>query len=157
MLGGVSSQHLLAAELGGVVNALAPVDGRVFAQKLLGIFADVKRLGAGVEQAAHAGKPRRLGDVDRGDQIDLKPGVDVLDVGFAHGRREVNHALGANFLKGIDERRQIADVAVDDRDLFAGYPADVVRPRREIEKRHIIAALEQLFCSVGADHAGSGD
>ncbi len=84
-------------------------------EQLMRIFTAVKRLSAGVNNPAHAGKSRGFSYVDRGDQIHLKTGIDVVDVRFAHRSRQMNHTLGTNFLERIDERGQITDVAAYNR------------------------------------------
>jgi hypothetical protein len=80
-------------------------------EQLIRIFAAVKRLSAGVNNPAHPGQTRGFRYIDCGNQVYLKAGVDILDIGFAHGSCQVNHAVGPNFLKGFNKRRQITDVA----------------------------------------------
>ena len=82
-------------------------------KQLIRIFSDVERLRARVNQPAHAREPRRLGDINDGDEIHLKAGVDVIDVRFPHRCRQMNHTFGTTLLKSIDQRRQITDIAAN--------------------------------------------
>ena len=54
----------------------------------------------------------------------------------------MNHALRPRGLKRIHQRRQITNIAAQHRQILAGHPSDIIRPRREIEKCHLIAAID---------------
>jgi hypothetical protein len=43
------------------------------------------------------------------------------------------------------------------RHVPAGDMPDIIRPRRKIEKGHVVAAVNELFRAVGADQAGTGN
>jgi hypothetical protein len=75
---------MLAAELRSIINAIPAVEGRVLVEQLLGIFAHVEGLGAGMHQLGDTGESCRFSDIDCGDQVDLKARIDVIDVCFAH-------------------------------------------------------------------------
>jgi hypothetical protein len=63
---------MLAAELRSIIDAAPAVEGRVLVEQLLGIFAHVERLGAGMDQRGHTGEPRRFSNVDGSDQVHWK-------------------------------------------------------------------------------------
>src|SRR6266498_1207959 len=110
-----------------------------------------------MDQLAHTGEPRSFGHVDGGDQVHLKAGVDIVDVRFAYRRRQMNHALGTSLLKSIDERRQIANVTADHRQVPTRYMPDIIGPGCEIEKGYFIASLDQLFGRMSTNQARPGN
>src|SRR5262249_48028032 len=115
------------------------------------IIADVNRLGAGMDQLGHTGEPRRLSDVNRSDQVDLKTGVDVVDVRLANRCRQVNHAVGTSLLHRVNQYCQITDVAADHGQVFAGYMPDVVRSSGDVEECDFVTSLDQFPCRMSTD------
>ena len=67
----------------------------------------------------------------------------------------MNHALGPDLLKRIDQRRQITDIAANHRQVPARDVPDIIGSGGEIEKRYFIASLDQLFGRVRANQARS--
>src|SRR5215475_7131808 len=142
---------MLTAELRSIVDAAPAVEGRFLVEQNRGIFAHIKRLGAGMDQLGHTGEPRRLSDVDGRDQINLKAGIDIVDVCFANRCRQMNHALWTSLLHCVNQYCQITDVAADHGQVLAGYMPDVVRSRGDVEERDFIASFNQLPCRMSTD------
>src|SRR5215831_5800953 len=104
-----------------------------------------------MDQLGHTGEPRRLSDVDSSDQVDLKTGVDIVDVRFANRCRQVNHALGTSLLHCINQYCQITDVSADHGQVSPGYMPDVVRSRGDVEERDFVPSLDQFPCRMSTD------
>jgi len=60
-------------------------------------------------------------------------------------------------LKRIDECGKIANVTANHRHVVTGHAANIIGFRRKIEKRHLVAALDQFFSGMRADQSGTGD
>ena len=69
----------------------------------------------------------------------------------------MKHYFGARALHRFDQRRQLANIAANNRQLPAENFLQVRKIRLQVEESHFIAAFDQLFRRVGTNQTTTGN